>query len=320
MVLSRVALTGVSGMVGQHLMTSLQNKGITCVAASRNKPTNEKNFISWRPWDLQEWKSVEELNAMFMDVSAIIHVGAAVPRPGEKLSYKTIFDSNVRSCLCLGQWALERKIPMIFLSGATVYASPDREGISEGDEKVVNGRGGFYGFSKLLAEDVLLHLAEGGLQLCILRPSSIYGFGLHPEKMISKFILQASRNETIFLEQPVDDRIDLIHAADVADAVVQALEANVRGIYNIASETLVTVLEIAQTCVEVVGKGKVMIKESVSKRPPTIRFGLDCAKAQNVFGFSSKINLCEGITTTWCQMQKNVVGEELELKGNLLFT
>ena len=304
MVLNKVAITGGSGMVGRHLIASLITKGIDCIVTSRTKPENNSPLVSWKAWDLQEWKSIDELNLLFPDVSAIIHVGAAVPSPGENLSEKIIFDSNVRSCLCIGQWALEKKIPMIFLSGATVYANQYSEGICEDDEKAVQTLGGFYGFSKLLAEEVLLNLAANGLQLCILRPSSIYGFGLHKEKMIFKFIMQASRDEIIVLKQPVDDKIDLIHASDVADAAVQALEGNVHGIYNIASGTLATVFEIAQTCVKVVGKGKVEIKVDVPERAPILRFALNCDAARKNIGFAPKISLWEGIGRIWHQMQQ----------------
>lgn len=304
MVLNKVAITGGSGMVGRHLITSLVKKGIHCIATSRTEPDTKDTLLSWEAWDLQEWKSVDELNVLFAGVSAIMHVGAAVPSPAQILSHKTIFDSNVRSCLCLGQWALENRIPMIFLSGATVYANADREGICENADKAVQTLGGFYGFSKLLAEEVLLNLAVDGLQLCILRPSSIYGFGLHREKMISKFITQASRDGIISLQQPVDDKIDLIHASDVADAAVQALERKAQGIYNIASGTLVTVLEIAQTCVKVVGKGKVEIKAGMAERAPILRFGLNCDAARVEFGFTPKINLYDGIGLTWDEMRK----------------
>ncbi len=307
MVLNKVAITGGSGMVGRHLITALVKKGISCIATSRTEPDTKEDFFSWEAWDLQEWKSVDELNVLFAGVSAIMHIGAAVPNSAQILSHKTIFDSNVRSCLCLGQWALESRIPMIFLSGATVYANPDGEGICENADKAykaVQTLGGFYGFSKLLAEEVLLNLAVDGLQLCILRPSSIYGFGLHREKMISKFITQASRGEIISLQQPIDDKIDLIHASDVADAAVQALEGKAQGIYNIASGTLVTVLEIAQTCVKVVGNGKVEIKAGMADRAPILRFGLNCDAARESFGFLPKINLCEGIARTWHELQK----------------
>lgn len=304
MVLSKVAITGGSGMVGRHIISSLLEKGIDCIATSRTKPVNKGSIVPWEAWDLREWKSVDELNALFSGASAIIHIGAAVPSPGENLSHKTIFDSNVRSCLCLGQWALENRIPMIFLSGATVYASQDHEGIREDDDKAVQTLGGFYGFSKFLAEEVLLNLAANGLQLCILRPSSIYGFGLHHGKMISKFINQASRDEVIVLEQPVDDKIDMIHATDVADVVIQALEGKAHGIYNIASGTLSTVLEIAQTCVKVVGKGKVEIKIGTPGRAPMLRFGLNCDAARKELGFAPKINLCDGIARTWHEIQK----------------
>jgi UDP-glucose 4-epimerase len=306
MVLKTVGLTGASGMVGRHVLEALKCKNIFCVATSRRPSKIRQEGLMWsEAWDLTEWKSPEELDIMFPKVEAMLHVGAIVPHASVKVSERVFFDANVRSCLSLGQWALKRKIQLVFLSGSTVYADPEKTGIRESDKKTCGGLGGFYGFTKLLAEKILKYLEGEGLHLTILRPSSIYGYGLPTGKMISNFLHKASEGQFIELTPPVDDRINLIHAYDVAQALLMVLEKKAYGVFNIAGKLPPSIFEIAQTCVEVVRRGEVKVLHGESSRAPVVRFDLCCDVARDAFAFSPKINLSEGIRRVWREMSQS---------------
>ena len=295
MVLNKVVLTGASGMVGRHVLAALKASGISVIASSRTRPFNLSVGAEWTPWDLCEWKHASKLDSMFRGADALIHAGAAVPRSGLELSGNNIFDANVRSCLCLGEWAVRRNLPIVYISGATVYADPERGGIKEDAAKTCAGLGGFYGFTKLLAENVFSHLQSQGLRICILRPSSIYGEGLPEGKMIADFLAAARQDKPIELTPPTDDRIDLVHAFDVACAALSALEKEAWGTFNVASEAPVTVEKIASVCVKTVGRGHIAVIDRLANRPANIRFGLDCSAARSRFGYMPHISLEEGI-------------------------
>jgi len=113
--------------------------------------------------------------------------------------------------------------------------------------------------------------------------------------MIPKWLRLAKRGETIVLNQPVTDSMDLIHASDVARAMVDAAEREAYGIYNIASECQKTVAEVAQLCVTLVGRGAVAVSEHVATRKGQLRFGLVCDRARKAFDFSPRIDLKTGI-------------------------
>ncbi len=117
--------------------------------------------------------------------------------------------------------------------------------------------------------------------------------------MIEDFVDRILKVGSINLTPPVDDRINLIHASDVADAVVSSVESEAWGEYNIGGEKLVTVLKIAQTCVKVMGKGKCTVLDESAKSKPIIRYDLDSALAASVFNFKAKTNLEEGIFKMW---------------------
>ena len=106
-------------------------------------------------WDIRHQKSFDELDSIFCNCGTVFHFAAQLT--GVSASTADIFDANVRFCLNLAEWVASRSISMVFLSGSTVYKDPNKEKISEMDEKVVNGFSGFYGYSKLLAENIIEH-------------------------------------------------------------------------------------------------------------------------------------------------------------------
>src|SRR5205085_5928207 len=112
--------------------------------------------------------------------------------------------------------------------------------IPEADPITTRPVSGLYGLSKLLAEQLLDSLVGQGLKLCVLRPSSIYGAGMPETRMVASMLARARRNEEIRLTPPVQDRINLVHASDVAAAAVAALKAEAWEIFNVAGPKAVS--------------------------------------------------------------------------------
>jgi nucleoside-diphosphate-sugar epimerase len=292
MVLNKIGLTGATGMLGRHVRAALEKAGAKVVAVNRISASGSEVA----GWDLADWRSSVELDALFSDVQAVVHVGAMVPRKSGLIDEGRMFDANVRACLNLGQWAISRDVPIVHISGAIVYAEPDREVLTENATLGWSGLGGFYGFSKLLAEDVFERLRRQSLKLAIVRPTSIYGYGLSADKMISHFLATAREGGTIELTPPVHDRVDFIHAADVAIAILAILKAESWDSFNIASGCAVSIKELAEACVSVTGRGSVLINISESQtRDPITRFVLDTDRARNHLGWNPQFDIKQGL-------------------------
>lgn len=289
MVLNKVGLTGSSGMLGRYLYAALQASGREVVAVSRSGA--EGSAV----WDLSEWLCMEKLDELFADVQAVVHAGAFVQPSGE-VDEPRMFDANVRACLNLGQWAMSRDIPLLYISGAIVYADPRAPLQKESAPLGWSGLGGFYGFSKLLAEDVLMRLRQQGLKLCALRSTSIYGHGIGADKMVPRFLATAARNEVIEVSQPVEDRVDIIHAADVADAALAALKKECWETLNVSSGNPVSIIELAEACVAVAGQGRIEIK---GKKPElyktSVTYSLDISRAAELIDWRPRIDLHRGL-------------------------
>jgi len=282
--MNEIAVTGANGMTGSHMMSLLKSKGIPAKAVTRQE------------WDLTKWKSFDELDHIFGLVSAIFHFGAQLPFndfKNDNQQTQQIFDVNIRSCLNLAEWAKLRNIPIIFISSAVVYKDPHASKITETDSKVVNGFGGFYGYSKFLAESIFSHLSAEGLKCIILRPSSIYGCGLSSEKLVQSYINIASSGGKIKVVKS-NNRINLIHAYDVVNAALKAYINSAWGVFNISSDTSNSILEIAEIAVSISEKGSIDIIDNLDNNCFE-RFDLDSKLAKKDFGFEARVNLKEGM-------------------------
>ena len=289
MVLGVVGLTGATGMLGRHLSDALQKSGFDVLPISRS--TGNINSPSW---DLSRWKQYSNFDRYFKNATSIIHAGAHVPvKPCTNANY--LFDANVRATYNLAAWALARNIHFIYISGAIVYKDPYLEFQRETEQLGRNELGGDYGFSKLLGEDMLCRLQDLGLSLSIVRPTSIYGFGMSSEKLIPRFMRQATSGETIALMEPTDDMIDFIHASDIAKAVISILEKKTEQVYNLSSSAPTSLIKLAKACIEVCGKGEIKVVKSLSPRRPFVRFSLDSSLAKSQLGWQASVDIYTGI-------------------------
>jgi len=277
-------------MLGRHLRPGLQAAGAEVVAVSRSGADDSA------VWDLSEWIGMGALDELFPGVQAIVHAGAFV-QPSGDVDEERMFDVNVRACLNLGQWALSRNIPLLYISGAIVYADPCALLQKESAPLGWSGLGGFYGFTKLLAEDVLMHLRQQGLQLCMLRPTSIYGHGIGADKMVPRFLATAARGDVIELNQPVSDRVDIVHAADVSEATLAVLENKCWENLNISSGKPVSIIELAEACIAVAGRGRIEITGEVpADYKESVKYSLDIARARECIHWQPRINVRTGLS------------------------
>ena len=281
----KIAVTGANGMTGRHMLKLLESESLSFSAITRAQ------------WDITVWKTIHELDILFGGCEAVFHFAAQLPSSrfssDAQGGIQQVFDANVRSCLNLANWAKLRDIPLIFLSGSTVYANSNAIKIKEDSAKTVNGFGGFYGYSKLLAEMVLNHHIADGLKSVVIRPSSIYGTGLPPDKLIAAYLSHASANEVLEVDGP-SNKINLIHALDVAKASLEAYKSQSWGTYNVAGAEY-SILEIAETAVKICKGGSITVSADSDTKPGFTRFDLDISKARAKFGYSPRVNLAQGM-------------------------
>ena len=306
MVLKTVAVTGATGMLGSHLVARLRQGGFEVVPVTRAEP----EVTGSRRWALLEWRSRAECDQVFRGVDAVVHSAAVITPEQPEEGLRTLFDANVRSCAMLGDWALYAATPLVFISSSSVYENPEARSIRETDSVDWSGLGGPYALSKILAEDVFARLRYAGLKVAVLRPSSLYGYGEPPTRIVSKFLSIAADGGRIDLSEPYGDAVDFVHAADVANAVGGVLRSECWETYNVASEAMTTIKELAELCVSVAGSGSVELKRtSIPASSPRTRFQLNCDLARRDYRFSPQIGLATGVRAVFERQVISVDGD-----------
>ena len=292
MVLMRVGLTGATGMLGRHIYYELEHNKYEVVVVNRISNRRSKE------WDLREWKSDQELDKLFDNVTCIVTCGALVDT-GINDICEDMYNANVRSCINIGEWALRRKVHLIHISGAIVYKDPYVANIREDSQTGYSGVGKAYGLTKVLADHVFENLRLKGLSVSILRPSSIYGYGTSQGSIVGRFLKTSSEGSGIYLAHPVEDRFNLIHAADVASGVRICIQRMPNSTINIGSQENYSLLEIGKECNRVVGNGSVIVSKDISIRKSRSLYSIDSNLAKELIGWVPKIDLEEGLRLTF---------------------
>ena len=275
-----IGITGISGLVGTHLKNDFTDQGIEFKSIDRSS------------WDLEEWKTNAELDQIFDQCHTVIHIGASTLSNNEDI--KEMSNSNIRSCINLFNWANTRNIHVIFISGAVVYQDVYQETIFENSPQTVKNFGGFYGFTKKLGEDILMHYKANGLKGTILRPSSIYGLGLSKDKMIMSFINNALNKKQINISNP-HHQINLVSAIDVARGIRLACLTKTEGIFNITGFNN-SIIEIAEIISKCINNGSIKINVESDDQQQKSRFNLNGNLAKSKLGYEPEIDIEKGIS------------------------
>ena len=216
--LKKIFLTGCSGLVGRHIYLRLVKENWNIVCVSKKKP----NFIKKKHWkylDLKKNHSNNYYSKSFGNVTHIIHAAALLPKYQTNIPTKDYLLVNYKATKFLANWALKKNIPIIYLSGAIILK-----------ENLINFKGSVdnikYLKSKLLAEKFLLKKKRlKGLKVTIIRPTSIYGWGINKDKIIMKILNY--RKKIIKIDFKYNYLYDFIHAYDIARLIVYIIKKKI---------------------------------------------------------------------------------------------
>jgi dTDP-glucose 4,6-dehydratase len=170
-----------------------------------------------------------------------------------------------------------------------------------------------YGASKAAADTMVQNYCQS-LPILILRPGMGYGPRSSPDQVVTKFLLKGIRKEPIFFDPRVraDPRLsptrDCNYISNAIDGFILAIEKRPKpgSIYNIGSDSEVSILELATKVAELTG-GEIVFSDEYVERPGELgrRFLLDIKKARKELGYEPRVSLREGLKMTFDWLMKN---------------
>lgn len=153
---------------------------------------------------------------------------------------------------------------------------------------------GQYGIMKLAGEWLIRdYTRKYGIKHTILRPSAVYGPLDVEDRVISKFILNAMRGQTLKVNGQYET-LDFTYVDDAADGIVAStLSSNAdNNTYNITKSHSHTLLDAAKLAIAVAGKGTIEVREKDADFPSRGALNIDAARRD--FGFDPKVDVEEG--------------------------
>ena len=177
---------------------------------------------------------------------------------------------------------------VLYASSSMVYGNFDDA--KEDDQLNPSGS---YSIWKIAGEELVKEYNRNtGLDYVIVRPTAVYGPMDIGDRVVSKFLISAMRDEKLNVNG-ADETLDFTFVDDCATGIVLASLGHTIGTYNISRSHRCTIAEAANLAVKIAGKGTVNIRDKDKDFPS--RGTLNTSKAQKDFKFDPKIDIDKGL-------------------------
>jgi len=299
---------GATGLVGRHLVEALLARGATDIVATyRVRPPYEARGLQWRRADLMQ---PAEARAAVEGARVVLHCAGKLSTTAElrRDPVTSVTDTLRIGTNVLEAAALAKVDRFVMLSSCTGYpegsATKEEPGMFAGDPpEAWFGVGWMHRYLEKQLEWYCRHLGRIGTATA-LRPTLIYGpyddFKPRSAHFVPSFV-----HRVIAREKPIEvwgdgtQTRNLIHAADVASAVLTALDQDKGyGAYNVATPGSVSVNNVLETLLEVDGFTDAKIVHLLDKGGGASALDVSGTAFAARFGWAPSMSLRAGLADT----------------------
>jgi dTDP-glucose 4,6-dehydratase len=320
----RALVTGAAGFLGSHLVEELIDRGYQVRCFIRYTSTNNRGFLSDLPvekcaeveiiaGDLRDGEAIRQA-AQATDV--IFHLAALVGIPYSYMHPLEVIETNVMGTVNVLVAARDQGVGrVIHTSTSEVYGTAQYVPIDE--EHPLQGQSP-YSASKIGAEKLVESFhASFGLPTTVIRPFNIFGPRQSARAVIPTIITQALAKEEIRLGN-FDATRDFTYVQDTVNGFIMASESDaaIGKLFNIGSNYEISIGEIAEKIIRLIGRDVSLAQEEKRLRPTKSevqRLWAENRFARETFGWSPQVSLDEGLERTICwianHLDKYRVGE-----------
>jgi GDP-L-fucose synthase len=313
----KVLVTGGSGMIGRQLVDLLIEEGATVYVADLNEPINMPSKIIFVKVDLRSFNSCkaicEGMDYVFNLVGIKCSPKVTMEQPFDIMGPMLQFNTNMIEA------ALTTPSIKWFLYTSTVGVYTPAEVFYE--DAVWNGfpsRNDWYGgwakrMGELQCEAYEKQHGEG--KCSIIRPANVYGpydnFDPKNSMVVPSLIRKAAENDTIEVWGDGSSIRDFVHAKDVANGMLFAVENKITKPLNIGSGNGVTIKELAEIVAEYFNKPIKWLTDKPSGDAKRI-FSMERAYS---YGFKNKVSLKDGVIDAieWFLKNKDIVDKRFNI-------
>lgn len=304
----KILISGGAGFIGSNLVHYLLREHPHIELTNLDKLTYAGNLenlgdVAESPGyrfvqgDVADAALVEEVLSSGFD--AVIHLAAEshVDRSLEDAS--PFLRTNVMGTHVLVETARRKGVPrFVHISTDEVYGSAP-EGVSFAEDAPLRPSSP-YAASKAAADLLVLSYVQSyRFPAIILRCTNNYGPYQFPEKLIPLMIANALEGKPLPVYGDGLHARDWVYVEDHCRAIFRALERGRPGeVYNIASGSLRSNLEVIRTLLKLLGKPESLISFVEDRPGHDRRYALHSTKARTDLGWSPRYGIEEGLALT----------------------
>ncbi len=312
--MKRALVTGGAGFLGSHLVERLLAQGIEVVAIDNLFRGNIGNLRAASTNPQFRFANDDILDSYVLGEAArgcdtIFHLAAI---NGTKYFYeipKLVLGVNIEgteNVLKIAQRGQVRRV--LFTSTSEVYGHTNTIPTPEDSDSVFSPSTGVrwcYAMSKLVDEHMCrAYSKETGLETVIVRIFNAYGprqvssaYG----QVVGMFARRLLNGETPIIYGDGQQTRSFTYVSDIVDGIIKAaeLENVTNDVFNLGSQQEITINELAETMIGLVGMTqglKPLHTDAIPDEPP--RRCPSIEKAKRAFGYEPKVDLSSGLTKT----------------------
>jgi len=307
---SKIYIAGHRGMVGSALERKLRNEGFNNIIIRTSTEL-----------DLRNQQAVND----FFEKEKPAYVILAAAKVGGIHANNTyraefIYDNLMIEANIIHAAYLNKVTKLLFLGSSCIYPKLAPQPLKE--EYLLSGylesTNQPYAIAKIAGIEMCdSYRAQFGCNFISAMPTNLYGTNdnYHPENshvlpaLIRRIVLAKKNNEpNVTIWGTGTPKREFLHVNDLADACYFLLQNyNEQGVVNIGCGTDVSIKELAELIVAEVGYDGKLVFDS-TKPDGTPRKLMDTSKI-NKMGWSSKINLLDGVSKTIKEFNNTIINE-----------
>jgi dTDP-glucose 4,6-dehydratase len=296
-------VTGGAGFLGSHLCDALLERGhrVICVDSLETGTLNNIEHIR-RPEFVH--LNVDIIDPYFVDepIDFVYHLASpASPIDYLRIPLHTLKVGSYGTHHTLGL-AKTHRARFLLASTSEVYGDPQVHPQPETYWGHVNpiGPRGVYDEAKRYAEALTMayHRAQG-VDTAIMRIFNTYGPRMRPHdgRAIPTFLRQALTDQAITVFGDGSQTRSFCYVSDLIDGMIRLAESGYHAPVNIGNPTEFTLLELAETVIEITGSKSEIIYEALPTDDPQVRQP-DITLAREILGWEPIVQLREGLQRT----------------------
>ncbi len=245
--MKNILVSGGSGFIGSNIVELLQKKNFKVLVLDKKKPNNLKaKFIR------SDISNLSKLTKLTKKIDYIFHLAGVSNINKVKGQPILTIKDNIISTTSLLEFARIKKVKR-FLFASSIYAHGDA--------------GNLYTTSKIAAENIIRNYSLlYNLKYTILRYATVYGTYNRGADVISLFLKNALQNKNISVHSNGKQTRDFIHAEDVAECSIKALDRKFENkTLTIGNKKKVKIIDIAKM-IKKISKAKSTINVNKTKK------------------------------------------------------